>query len=115
MFYIFPRLVNRLLGLSRFFKTLIVITADYILLVFSFWASLSIRSNAFYLPTFEGNLLILTGPFIAIPIFYFFGLYKSLIRYSNYQSLLTIMAASSLYTLFWFMIVISVGLSLIHI
>jgi len=110
MFYIFPRLVNRLLGLSRFFKTLIVITADYMLLVFSFWASLSIRSNAFYLPTFEGNLLILTGPFIAIPIFYFFGLYKSLIRYSNYQSLLTIMAASSLYTLFWFLIVISVGI-----
>tara|TARA_B100001250_G_scaffold143324_1_gene122653 strand:+ start:12819 stop:14513 length:1695 start_codon:yes stop_codon:yes gene_type:complete len=50
------------------------------------------------------------GPFIAISIFYFFGLYKSLIRYSNYQSLLTIMIAGSVYTLLWFLIVLSVGI-----
>ena len=104
------RLVHRLVGLSRFGKTLIVILADYILLVFSFWASLSIRSNTFYLPIMESNFLILMGPFIAISIFYFFGLYKSLIRYSNYQSLLTIMIAGSTYTLLWFLIVLSVGI-----
>ena len=104
------RLVHSLVGLSRSGKTLIVIIADYILLVFSFWASLSIRSNTFYLPIMESNFLILLAPFIAIPIFYFFGLYKSLIRYSNYQSLLTIMIAGSVYTLLWFLIVISVGI-----
>ena len=104
------RLVQRLVGLSRSGKTLIVIIADYTLLVFSFWASLSIRSNTFYLPTMESNFLILLAPFIAIPILYFFGLYKSLIRYSNYQSLLTIMIAGSVYTLLWFLIVISVGI-----
>ncbi len=104
------RLVHSLVGLSRSGKTMIVIIADYILLVFSFWASLSIRSNAFYLPIMESNFLILMGPFIAISIFYFFGLYKSLIRYSNYQSLLTIMIAGSVYTLLWFLIVLSVGI-----
>ena len=104
------RLVQRLVGLSRSGKTLIVIIADYTLLVFSFWASLSIRSNTFYLPIMESNFLILLAPFIAIPIFYFFGLYKSLIRYSNYQSLLTIMIAGSVYTLLWFLIVLSVGI-----
>ena len=104
------RLVRRLVGLSRSGKTLMVIIADYTLLVFSFWASLSIRSNTFYLPIMESNFLILLAPFIAIPIFYFFGLYKSLIRYSNYQSLLTIMIAGSVYTLLWFLIVISVGI-----
>ena len=104
------RLVRRLVGLSRSSKTLMVIIADYTLLVFSFWASLSIRSNTFYLPIMESNFLILLAPFIAIPIFYFFGLYKSLIRYSNYQSLLTIMIAGSVYTLLWFLIVISVGI-----
>ena len=104
------RLVNRLIGLSRSGKTLIVIIADYSLLVFSFWASLSIRSNAFYLPTMESNFLIFMAPLIAIPIFYFFGLYKSLIRYSNYQSLLTIMIAGSVYTLLWFLGVISAGI-----
>jgi len=104
------RLVHRLLGLSRSGKTTIVIIADYTLLVFSFWASLSIRSNTFYQPTMESNFLILFAPFIAIPIFYFFGLYKSLIRYSNYQSLLTIMIAGSVYTLLWFLGVISAGI-----
>ena len=104
------RLVHSLVGLKRSGKTLIVIIADYILLVFSFWASLSIRSNTFYLPIMESNFLIFLAPFIAIPIFYFFGLYKSLIRYSNYQSLLTIMIAGSVYTLLWFLIVISVGI-----
>ena len=104
------RLLHSLVGLSRSSKTLIVIIADYMLLVFSFWASLSIRSNIFYQPTMESNFLILLAPFIAIPIFYFFGLYKSLIRYSNYQSLLTIMIAGSVYTLRWFLIVISVGI-----
>ena len=107
---VFSRLVHRLVGLSRPGKTIIVIIADYTLLVFSFWASLSIRSNTFYLPSIESNFLILLAPFIAIPIFYFFGLYKSLIRYSNYQSLLTIMIAGSVYTLLWFLIVISVGI-----
>jgi len=58
----------------------------------------------------ESNFLILLAPFIAIPIFYFFGLYKSLIRYSNYQALFTIMIASSVYTLLWFLIVLSVGI-----
>ena len=104
------RLVSTLIGLSRSGKTLIVIIADYSLLVFSFWASLSIRSNTFYVPIIESNFLIFMGPFIAIPIFYFFGLYKSLIRYSNYQSLLTIMIAGSVYTLLWFLGVISAGI-----
>lgn len=58
----------------------------------------------------ESNLLILITPFIAIPIFYSFGLYKSIIRYSNIQSLLTIIKAVSVYTLLWFLIVLSIGL-----
>ena len=104
------RLVDSLLGLSRFSKSLLVMIFDYGLLVFSFWASLSIRSNAIYIPSIESNFLILLAPFIAIPIFFFFGLYRSLIRYSNYQSLVIIMLAVSVYTLFWFLIVLSVGI-----
>ena len=102
--------IQKLLNLSRLNKTLLVVVIDYALLVLSFWASLSIRTNAIYVPSLESNFLILLGPFIAIPIFYSFGLYKSLIRYSNYQSLLTIMLAVSMYTLFWFLIVLLSGL-----
>ena len=105
---IYFRLIQKLIELNRLSKSLLVMTMDYLVLVLSFWASLSIRANAIYIPTLESNFLILLGPLIAIPILYVFGLYKSLIRYSNYQSLLTTMIAVSSYTLFWFLIVLSV-------
>ena len=107
---VYAALVQRLIELNRFGKTLLVMMSDYVLLVLSFWASLSIRTNAIYIPSSESNFLILLGPFIAIPIFYSFGLYRSLIRYSDYQSMLIIMIASSAYTLFWFLVVLLTGL-----
>ena len=96
--------------MTRGNKTLFVIIFDYILLVLSFLISLSIRNNEIFIPSLQSTALIVAGPFIAIPIFYLFGLYKSLIRYSNYQSILTIMAAVTCYTLIWFAAVFSVNL-----
>ena len=107
---IYSRSVQKLIGLNRPSKTLLVMTIDYLVLVLSFWAALSIRANAIHIPTPESNFLILLGPLIAIPILYIFGLYKSLIRYSNYQSLVTIAIAVSVYTILWFLIVILVDL-----
>ena len=99
-----------LLELNRVYKTIIILLVDYFLLTFSFWISLSIRDNTVYVPTTEASILIYIGPFIALPIFYSFGLYLSLIRYSNYKSLIIIMQAVSLYTLIWFLIVLSVDI-----
>ena len=107
---ILSRLKIFLIGQSRNAKTVLVIFSDYILLLIAFWASLSLRINEIYIPDNLGTqLLIFLGPIIAIPVFYFYGLYKSLIRYSNYQSLLWIMIASSVYTLIWFLIVLISG------
>ena len=104
------KFITFLLSLKRLYKNIIIITSDYFLLTFSFWCSLSIRVNDIYIPSVESNLLILIGPFIAIPIFRSFGLYKSIIRYSSLDSLVTIMKAVSLYTFFWFLVVLSVDL-----
>ena len=104
------KITSSLLGLKRIWKNVIIISFDYILLTFSFWGSLSIRINEVYIPTMENNLLIVITPFIAIPIFYSFGLYKSIIRYSSLDSLITIMRAVSLYTFLWFLVVLSVDL-----
>ena len=105
----FSLLTKGLIDLDRNSKTLLVIFTDYFLLVFSFWISLCIRSNQIYIPSGESYALILLGPFIAIPIFYSFGLYSSLIRYSNYQSILKLMLAVTIYSAFWFVAVITVG------
>lgn len=104
------KITSSLLGLKRIWKNVIIISFDYILLTFSFWGSLSIRINEIYIPTIENNLLIIITPFVAIPIFYSFGLYKSIIRYSSLDSLITIMRAVSLYTFLWFLVVLSVDL-----
>ena len=106
----YNKIVFNLLSMTRANKTVFVIVFDYLLLVLSFLISLTIRENQIYIPTQEGIILILLAPFIAIPIFYLFGLYRSLIRYSNYQSILTVMSAVSCYTLIWFAAVFSVNL-----
>jgi UDP-N-acetylglucosamine 4,6-dehydratase len=105
------KLINFLIGMSREAKTISQMVVDFFVLTFTFWLALSIRDNIFYLPTPETLLLIILGPFIALPIFYYFGLYNSIIRYGIAKSFLsTIISAVSLYTLFWFVIVVSVGI-----
>ena len=99
-------LIKKLLGLARSQKTLITFLIDYCLLVLSFWVSLSIRINDIYVPISETTTLIILAPFLALPILYFFGLYRSVIRYTNYRSILTIISAISIYSLVWFMIVL---------
>ncbi|MDC0223196.1 polysaccharide biosynthesis protein [Gammaproteobacteria bacterium] len=93
--------------MNRRNKSLLVMLADYLMLVLAFWSSLSIRINDFFIPDSPSLYLIFLAPIIAIPVFYFFGLYKSLIRYSNYVSLFLILGATLIYTFLWFFIVIA--------
>jgi FlaA1/EpsC-like NDP-sugar epimerase len=99
--------VKLLISLPRINKNILVMFADYTMLVLSFWISLSIRINDIYFPSKEALYLILLGPLIALPIFFFLGLYKSLIRYSSYKSIFVISEAIIIYSLLWFFIVIS--------
>jgi UDP-N-acetylglucosamine 4,6-dehydratase len=98
-------IASKLVSLSRFSKNSLVMFSDYAMLVLAFWLSLSIRINNIYIPTEAALYLILFAPLIALPIFYFFGLYKSLIRYSSYKSLILIAWSISIYTILWFLIV----------
>lgn len=101
------KLIEFLLNLERRDKSLLVMMMDYLMLVLAFWSSLSIRINSIYIPSIDTSYLIVFAPLIALPVFYFFGLYKSLIRYSNYVSLFLIFGATSVYTILWFLIVIA--------
>ena len=100
--------ISHLIGVSRSIKNLLLMIVDYLVLTFSFWAALSIRLNEFYFaPTNETKLLMIMAPLIALPIFYSFGLYRSMVRYSGYQSIRIIMIGVSAYTIFWFMVVLA--------
>ena len=96
-----------LLSQSRWKKTLLLMTADYLLLVLSFYSSLSIRINDWFLPeTNQSAIVIFLMPIIAIPIFYLCGLYQSFTRYTGIHSLKIIIVGITLYTVLWFLIVL---------
>ncbi len=84
--------------------------SDYCLLVGGFWLSLSLTINNLFNPSQSGMYLIVLAPLVALPIFYFFGLYNSLVRYSNYKSVQTITIAITIYSLLWFLLVMSIGI-----
>lgn len=104
----FLKYISHLIGVNRSIKNLLLMIVDYLVLTFSFWIALSIRLNEFYFaPTNETKLLMIMAPLIALPIFYSFGLYRSMLRYSGYQSIRIIMIGVTVYTIFWFMLVLA--------
>lgn len=101
------QLTSVLVRLKRWEKTALLMTADYFLLVFSFYISLSLRINDFYIPQSNDSLLVIfLMPIIATPIFYFCGLYQSFTRFTGTHSLKIIIVGVSIYTFLWFLIVL---------
>jgi FlaA1/EpsC-like NDP-sugar epimerase len=98
---LYNSVVNRIIGLSRVNKQLIMLFVDSVLLVSILFGSFSIRLGYWYFP--ESNLIwvILGAPIIAIPIFVRFGLYHAVVRYIGFKALWAVLQAVSLYALIW--------------
>ena len=107
---IYSEIISFFLNLNRASKTVFLMFADYLILVLSFWSSLSIRSNSFFILSDETSMLVLISPLISVPIFYFFGLYNSMTRYTSYQSIRVIIFGVSIYTTLWFMLLLYIGI-----
>ena len=107
---IYSTIISFFLNLNRANKTVFLMIADYLILVLSFWSSLSIRSNSFFILSSETSMLVLISPLISVPIFYFFGLYNSMARYTSYQSIRVIILGVSIYTTLWFMLLLYIGI-----
>ena len=93
-------LLKFFLNLSRVNKRLISISIDYLIIVFVLIASFSLRYGEIFYPSSNLLNLILLAPFFGITIFYFFGLYKEIIRYFEFQALWAIIKAITLFSLF---------------
>lgn len=78
-----------------------MVFGDVIMLLFSLWAAFSMRLGQFYFPEKTVFLLFLVTPFIAIPIFIKFGLYRAIVRYIGFKALGTIIKAVSFYAVIW--------------
>ena len=93
-------ILTKLTQLNRLSKQLIMVTTDSILIVSLLVVSFSLSEDAIYWNN-ELILIFFGAPFIAIPIFFSFKLYQSVVRYIGFKALASIAQAVTLYAVAW--------------
>ena len=109
------KFLNHIFSLHRYSKRLIAIITDASLCFLSTWIAFIIRSEYWLALNPEIEVLILYENFnfnsvlisiiIAIPVFWLFGLYRTIFRYTGLSIILNILASTFVYGLFYFLIV----------
>ena len=89
--------INILLNLPRSIKTFIAISIDFTCCVFSVWFSFYLRLGNLISLSERGSFTLFLSIIISLPIFWIFGLYKNIFRYSGLHSLLIVTKAISIY------------------
>ena len=105
---------NNTISLHRYSKRLIAIITDALLCIICTWIAFAARSEYWVSlkPTVEISLLYqdlnfksaLFSAMIAIPIFWLFGLYRTIFRYTGFSIFFNILNASIIYGLLYFII-----------
>ena len=103
-------LIKWFLSLSRLSKRSLMISIDIILIVVVLLSSFSLRLGEWFWPQDDIIYLIFVGPFIAIPVFIKFGLYRAIVRYIGFKALWVIVQAVALFSLFWGVFVLLSGI-----
>jgi len=99
-----------ILQLPRPVKQLTVLGIDLLLSLLATWAAFSLRLDLLHIPSGTQWLVYLIVPFLPLPIFARFGLYRAVFRYSGYSALV-----ATGYAVFWYAVLLTVGLLLLRI
>jgi FlaA1/EpsC-like NDP-sugar epimerase len=99
-------LINLLVSSPRLFKQLIFGAVDSIVIIFSLWLAYCLRLGVLYSPPQEQWWIFVTAPITAIPIFYFFGLYRAITRYLGMRAIWDIVKATALFSIVFAVIVL---------
>ncbi len=88
---------ERLIGLPRWLKQLVVMSVDIALGVLATWLAFSLRIDGMHVP--QGNEWIpyWFGPLLALPIFIHFGLYRAIFRFTDLAAIKQIVKAVAVY------------------
>ncbi len=103
--------VSKFLNLPRRVKTLIAILIDFCCIIFSVWISYYLRLGDIVSLSERGLNALAYSMLIAFPIFTFFGLYKTIFRYSGLYSLLLVSKATYLYGILYFSLISLIGIN----
>ena len=95
------KIIVKLLSLNRVSKQLIMVLIDSMMSVIVLLSSFSIRIGSLYFPKDEVFWMIFGAPLLAIPIFFSFGLYRSVTRFIGAKSLWSIAQSVTLYSMAW--------------
>ena len=82
---------------SNFQKSMFIILVDILLLFLSLWITLSFNYKSLYIPPRIDLIPALISLVIALPIFAYFDLYRSVIRYAGFKEIWGITKAVTLY------------------
>jgi FlaA1/EpsC-like NDP-sugar epimerase len=97
--------VNKITSLPKNLKIAILFASDAVFLILAILLSFTLRLGFFYYPAglLENKItwLILFSPFIGIPIFIYFGLYREIVRYLSTKTNWSIGKAVGLYSILW--------------
>ena len=112
----FIELTNNILSLRRYSKQTIAIITDVTLCVLCTWFAFTVRSEYWLAlkPRLEVSILFsdfnlgsaLISAMIAIPIFWLFGLYRTIFRYTGFSIFFTILMSSCVYGILYFSIAV---------
>ena len=81
---------TKLLTLNRFYKQIITLSFDVVILVFSLWLSFTLRFGELWNSYIDENYwLFILVPIIATPLFVKLGLYRSVLQYTGIKVITT--------------------------
>ncbi len=93
---IFDSMFTKIISLPRRTKILFMVFCDFILLPLAYWSAIALRlGSSSYDPT-PYFVLFFSIPFLTIPIFIRFGLYRAVIRFLDDKIIYTILSGVTL-------------------
>ena len=96
------KLLYKFIIQPRSVKTFIAISLDFACIFFSVWIAYYLRLGVFVSLFQKTGIACLLSLLISIPIFFVFGLYKAIFRYSGLPALFTVVKAIFFYALIFF-------------
>lgn len=99
------------LKLSRNVKKIIAILVDISLCILTVWFSFYLRVEEFLPLTGNRFWSVCISVVFAIPIFFAFGLYRNIFRYTGWTTMFTVLQATLVYSLLFSSVISAVGIS----